>query len=378
MKLLISGGHLTPALAVIEELRVSHPDVQVVFIGRAFLQEKEGMKSREREEIEKRNIPYHEIQAAKFHRTYLWRNAEELGRFLPSLKQVYTILKQDKPDVFLSFGGYLAVPIAVVCKILGIPVVTHEQTKTAGLANQWIAHFASRVAVSYEDSRKFFPREKTVITGNPVRPSFLRAMKTAPDWLTQLDIHTPLIYVTGGSQGSHVLNTTLSAILAELTKHATVIHQCGASVGSNYVKELQVAKDALFPELQKRYYVQEWFAEQDVAWLFQHARLVLSRSGANTVQEIVVSKIPAVFVPLPFAHNNEQLKNAQWLTEQGSALLLLQKDLLPTALLQTLLEALNNHKDMRKQAEKVAKQSPTIHAAEHIVSLCLQAYEASR
>lgn len=378
MKLLITGGHLTPALAVIEELRLYHKSVEILFIGRAFMQEKEGMKSREQEEMEKRGIPYFEIEAPKFHRTYFWRNLEELPRFFPSLKTVYQLLRKEKPDVLLSFGGYLAMPVALLCKLLRIPVVTHEQTKTAGLANQWIARLAHTVAVSYEDSRKFFPREKTVLTGNPVRPSFLKEIFQRPKWAKTIPSDISLLFVTGGSQGSHVLNTTMAAILPDIVKKMAVVHQCGSSAGSVYLKELEAVKSGLPEAHRSRYYPAEWFSEVDVAWLFQNATLVLSRSGANTVQEIMISKVPAIFVPLPFAHNNEQLKNAQWLVEQGSALLLLQKDLLPEQLMETIQSGLRRYATLKKRAEKVAQHSVSAHAAKHLVQLCISAYETTR
>jgi len=378
MKLLITGGHLTPALAVIEELRQKHPSVEVIFIGRAFLQEREGMQSREREEMEKRSIPYFEIEAPKFHRTYFWRNLEELPRFFPSVKAVYTILKQHRPDVFLSFGGYLAMPVALLCKVLRIPIITHEQTKTAGLANQWIARLANTVAISYEDSKKFFPREKVVLTGNPVRPSFLKTIRQKPAWAKAFNSDLPMLFVTGGSQGSHVLNTTVAAVLPELLQKVCLVHQCGASMNARYLKELLGVRQELPPELQSRYHPAEWFAEEEVAWLFQNSALVLSRSGANTVQEILVSGVPAVFVPLPFAHNNEQLKNAQWLEEQGSALLLLQKDLLPDALLDTLKSALRRQVTLKKRALRLSETAAAGTAAKLLVRLCFEAYEATR
>lgn len=378
MKLLITGGHLTPALAVIEELRQKHPSVEVVFIGRAFLQEREGMQSREREEMEKRSIPYFEIEAPKFHRTYFWRNLEEIPRFLPSVRAVYSILKQHKPDVFLSFGGYLAMPVALLCKMLHIPIITHEQTKTAGMANQWIARLATTVALSYEDSKKFFPREKVVLTGNPVRPSFLKAVRQKPSWAKDCAADVPLLFLTGGSQGSHVLNTTVAAILPQLLQKVYLVHQCGASMNARYLKELMAAKQELPPELQSRYHPAEWFSEEEVAWLFQNATLVLSRSGANTVQEIMVSGVPAIFVPLPFAHNNEQLKNAQWLEDQGSALVLLQKDLLPDALLEMMKTALRRQPTLKKRAVRLSETATAGKAAKELVRLCIQAYEANR
>ena len=377
MKILISGGHLTPALAVIHAIRQRSPRTQIVFVGREYMQEKEKMQSREREEIEKQHMKFYEIPAAKFHRTHVFRNVEEFFRFIPSIKKSYDIITAEKPDIFLSFGGYLAVPLALVSYGLHVPVLTHEQTKTAGMANQLIAHVATKVLISYEDSKQFFPRKKTLFTGNPLRPSFARNFRKKPEWLKQVPLTLPLVYVTGGSQGSHIINQTLRNILPELTQSYLVVHQCGASQGSSYLHDLEEARNALPPQKQKRYILREWISEEDVAWLFQHAALVVARSGANTVHEIAVSKVPAIFIPLPFAHNNEQVKNAMPLVEQGSAVILPQKDLVPSMLLQTIRVAIRRKETMQKHAELMGTQEMN-DAASRIAEYCFTLYEYTK
>jgi UDP-N-acetylglucosamine--N-acetylmuramyl-(pentapeptide) pyrophosphoryl-undecaprenol N-acetylglucosamine transferase len=363
----MTGGHLTPALAVIYAFRSSSPKTKFIFIGREFSQEKEGMRSRESDEMKKLRIPFFSIKAAKFHRTYFWRNAEELIRLVPSFKQTYDILTSQRPDVFISFGGYLAVPVAIVCRFLKIPILTHEQTRTCGLANQLIGKIADIVAISYEQSRKYFAGRNIVFTGNPVRPSFLQIFRVKPAWL-DVPLNKPLIYATGGSQGSHVLNLTLKQILAELTEDNIVVHQCGASDGGAYLHELEEVRATLPKVQQRRYIIREWVGEQDVAWIFQHADLVVARSGANTVHEVMISAVPAIFVPLPFAHRNEQLKNAQLLEEKGAAVILQQQDLIPKTLLETVRSCLKRREKMREQSEKLRKE--VVHdAAERIAEL---------
>lgn len=377
MKVVISGGHLTPALAVIHAFQKSRRPVELVFIGREFMQEKEQMLSREKEEMAKRNITFYDIPAAKFHRTHILRNIEEITRLFPSLHQTYQILSKERPDLFLSFGGYLAFPIALVCRILNIPVITHEQTKTAGLANQVIAYLATKIAVSFEESKKFFPKEKVVLTGNPLRPAFARASSKKPAWLSSLpktSDQLPMIFVTGGSQGSHIINTTLSAILDPLTKRAVVVHQCGTSADSAYLRDLEKQRTQLSLAQQRRYVVREWINEEDVVWMFQHASLVVSRSGANTVQEVVVSKVPAIFIPLPFAHNNEQLKNAQAAAAKGSAVIIGQKDLIPSTLLRTITSCLRRYPVMKKRAE-ILTQDDGSDAAKRLIAACFEVYD---
>jgi UDP-N-acetylglucosamine--N-acetylmuramyl-(pentapeptide) pyrophosphoryl-undecaprenol N-acetylglucosamine transferase len=373
MKVAISGGHLTPALAVMEAFRRLYPDVQIIFIGREYAQEKEQLRSKERDEVERRGIPFFAISAAKVHRTYFWRNIGEFIKFWPSVNKVRKIFQQEKPDVFLSFGGYLAVPIAIVSKLSHIPVITHEQTRSAGLANSLIARISDVVAVSYERTRESFPKHKVVVTGNPLRPAFRRFDHKKPEWL-RVSLSLPLIYVTGGSQGSHVLNQNLSRIIGELVKKAVVVHQCGASNASSYIHEMELVRASLSHADQKHYIVREWIAEEDVAWLFQHASVVIARSGANTVLEVAASKTPAIFIPLPFAHDNEQLKNAQWLANAGSASILLQKDLTAQSLLSAISHVLRRQTTMKHLAERVSKKV-ILNSDERLAQLCITLYE---
>lgn len=371
----MSGGHLTPALAVIHAFRAQDPKMRIVFVGREFAQEQERMPSREREEMQKLRIPFYSITAAKFHRTYFLRNIGEIFRLVPSLKQTYDIFLLEKPDILILFGGYLAVPLALVARMLRIPIITHEQTRTYGMANKAIAYLAEKVAVSSENSRKFFPREKVVVTGNPVRPAFMEQFRKKPEWLAATPINKPVIYVTGGSQGSHVLNQTLKTLIPDVTKHMIVIHQCGASAGSAYMHELEAARNQLPTQQQKRYVIREWVSEQDVAWLFQHVDLVIARSGANTVHEILVSKVPAIFIPLPFSHANEQYKNAQMLSATGAAVIIQQQDLIPKTLFDSIKKCLKRGDGMRKRAEELSHDS-SVNAAEQIVSLAREVYAA--
>ena len=368
MKVVMSGGHLTPALAVIHAFRITAPKTKIIFIGREFSQEKEHMRSRERDEMKKLHIPFFTIEAAKFHRTYFLRNFLEIFRFFPSLRHVYTILKSERPEVFISFGGYLAVPISIVCKMMNIPIITHEQTRTGGLANQLIAHLADTVAISFEHSKKYFPKHKVVLTGNPVRPAFHEVFRKKPEWLQHVPLNKPIVYVTGGSQGSQVLNQTLRLLLPSLTKHVILIHQCGGSASSHYLHELEAEQELLPTQQKKQYIVREWIKEEDVAWIFQHADLVVARSGANTVHEIMMSQVPAIFIPLPFSHMNEQLKNAQILEEKGAAVVIQQHDLIPKKLYETILMCLRKSDRMRACAEEVDKELVT-DAAERIVIL---------
>ncbi len=338
MNLYITGGHLTPALAVIDELQKKYPDVHIFFIGRDTSQALTKQPSHERKEVKARNIPFFAIDAAKFHRAQAWLNLFEIVKIIPSLIAVYLVFRKHRPDAILSFGGYLALPVCVVGKFLKARIVTHEQTKVAGLANQVLGHLADRIAVAHTESLQFFPKQKTVVTGNPIRSSLFREYKTPPKWLTGVSNEKPLLYVTGGSQGSQIINRTIAALLPRLVRDFVVVHQCGVTVDHHYVRDLEQEREKLSEELQLRYIVREWIEEKEVSYLFRHAKFVISRAGANTVQELMLAATPAIFIPLAFAYNDEQRANIEELVEHDASLCVLQKDLVPDALADAILE----------------------------------------
>ncbi|MBP9700261.1 UDP-N-acetylglucosamine--N-acetylmuramyl-(pentapeptide) pyrophosphoryl-undecaprenol N-acetylglucosamine transferase [Candidatus Woesebacteria bacterium] len=335
MNLYLTGGHLTPALAVVDELQKKHPKVKLFFVGREFSSTISRQPSHERSEITKRNIPFIPIDAAKYHRGNLQQSLVEITKILPSLWKMYTVFKQKRPNVVLSFGGYLAIPVCLVAKFFGARVVLHEQTAVAGLANQLVAWIADIVAVSSPDSLPFFPEGKTVVTGNPIRSSLFREYKVAPEWLSEISTEKPIIYITGGSQGSHIMNRTVSELLPRLTRDYVIVHQCGVSADHQNLLELQQEREKLSEEYQLRYIIREWVEERDVSYLFRRAKFVISRAGANTVQELTLAGTPAIFIPLQHAHNDEQFHNIEGLIKHDAGLLILQKDLVPDVLWET-------------------------------------------
>ena len=230
----------------------------------------------------------------------------------------------------LSFGGYIALPVAIAAWTLGIPVVTHEQTENLGLANRIIARFARRVLTARESGVPI----RRVLFNPPLRPSF------------PIDTARPIVYITGGSTGARSLNTLVFPIVSELVKTYTVIHQLGSGDKSNA------------PIAQNRYVVAEFFDAADIAWMYHHASLLIGRAGANTVAEAAALGVPALFIPLPWAAGDEQTKNAQTLAAGGMAVVLEQKKLTGNDLfiyVRTMMQSIHRYK---KSAEIVARKYP--------------------
>jgi UDP-N-acetylglucosamine--N-acetylmuramyl-(pentapeptide) pyrophosphoryl-undecaprenol N-acetylglucosamine transferase len=337
MKILITGGHLTPALAFIDYIQENYPKDKIFFVGRTLARKKSKQQSREKQEISKRKIEFIPFTSTKLSKNNFLERVRAFPLLTASTIKSIGILGKIKPDVFVSFGGYLAVPVTFASWFMRVPIITHEQTRTSGIANKLISKLSDKVAVSYPESIKYFPKGKTHLTGSLIRKKILSKNNPQPKWINKTQ-KQPILYITGGSQGSEIINHTTAQIIRILTKDWTVIHQCGNPTKTrNYKKELTKVKNKLPKDNRNNYYIKEWLNENDLAWVYSNTKAMVSRAGANTTEEIATRNIPSVLIPLPFSHNDEQLKNAQALSNKNQAILLEQKFLSP----ETLIESIN-------------------------------------
>jgi len=225
MRILLTGAHLTPALAMIDFIQTNHPEHELLFVGRLYSQEKLSQKAVEKEEVEKRKVKFIPFTAPKFVNYSFLTQMETFIAFPKTVKQAREILIKEKIELFLSFGSYLAVPFAIAAKSLGIAIVTHEQTVVMGKANQFISLLADKVAISYPETSRYLKRKDFVLTGNPVRSRLFAKDLKRPNWLpADAD---KILLVMGGNQGSFVLNDLIKANLPALLENYVIVHQCG-------------------------------------------------------------------------------------------------------------------------------------------------------
>lgn len=327
MKILISGGHLTPALAFIDLVKAEHPQDKIVFVGREFSQNRLRQKAVERSEVEARGIKFISLASVSADLNRLADLFIKPAKFLYSLIQANQILNQEDPDVFLSFGGYLAVPLALIAYLKKVPIVTHEQTKVAGRATQFLSKLADKIAVTFENTKYLPELNNLVVTGNPLRPAIFNEKVQQPAWFHSTD-DCPLLLIMGGNQGSKKINDVVQALLPELIKDWQIVHLCGRpNLENNYKKKLTRAAAILKPEEKNRYFVKEWISGSDLSWLYRYAYGAISRAGVNSLLELTALDVPTIFIPLPQANFNEQLENAQWLADSDAALILEEKEL---------------------------------------------------
>lgn len=348
MKVVLIGGHLSPALALLDTFSSSD---EVVFFGRKFAFANDTQPSLEYQTVTDLGIRFVSIRTGRVQRNLSFGSVREVTKIPVGFWQAYKELQKIKPDVVVGFGGYLSVPVCLAAKTLGIPVVIHEQTLEAGLANKVLSRFADKICVSWENSVQFFPKDKVVITGNPVK-KFGSEKSTLI--LLEREKNLPLLYVTGGSTGAHALNVLVEESLTTLLEKYRVIHQTGEASEFDDFTRLS-AMQARFPaQLQSRYHLEKFIPPLSVGDIMQQADLVVSRSGINTVTEILFFGVPALFIPLPVGQRNEQLKNAEFVKKIGLAEITQQRSTTAESLVQKIEQMLLNihtykaHKDEAK------------------------------
>ncbi len=319
-KVMMTGGHITPAVATIEELREKYPDWEILFVGRKSALEGHITHSEEYRLIRGLGLKFLPIMAGRLKREGGLRAVMGLTKLPVGIFQALWYVGWYKPALVISFGGYIALPVVLAAWTWRVPVITHEQTMRPGLTNRIIAHLAEKICISFPDTVSQFSGNKhIVITGLPVRQHVLRSPKKAP-----FPIHPtmPLLLIVGGSTGSTSINEVVFAALPELLRTYTVVHQ----VGRISERRASDVESNLSPAQRDRYLPVPYLSTDAYSYLLHKAALIIGRSGANTVTEIALCGKVAVFIPLPWAGGNEQYYNAKVLEDAGSAVILEQKN----------------------------------------------------
>lgn len=309
MKVVIIGGHLTPALAVIEELS---KDAGILYIGRKHAIEGDKSVSLEYSTITSKNIPFVDLKTGRLQRAVSRHILTSLSKIPVGFVQSLLALKKFGPDVVVGFGGYISFPVILAAKTLKIPVVIHEQTLEIGFANKLVSRFADKICISFNSSKKFFPEEKVILTGNPVRSTVIKPTKKI-----NIERNGPLIFITGGSLGSHFINQLVENSLTKLVDKYTIVHQVGDARDFKDFEKLSILKEGLNNNKRGRYVISKFLSPEEIGSILKMADLVVSRAGINTISELILLEKPALLIPIPFSQKNEQLKNAVFFKELG-------------------------------------------------------------
>jgi len=316
MKVMIAvggGGHFSPALAVIEQMP---KDWNILLVGREHAFEGDSALSLEYQTAKRLGLAFEPLTTGRIQRKFTKHTFGSLAKIPVGLAQAKKIITRFQPDIVLSFGGYISVPVVLAAAVSRVPIVIHEQTLHAGLANKVASRFAAKICVSWEESAKFFPKNKIVLTGNPMRKEFIQGTRD-PGLGSRKDSRFPLIYITGGSGGAHGINVLVEGCLEKLLEKFTIIHQTGDAKEFGDYDRLENFRSSLPENLQKNYSLRKFIKPEEVWSIMEKADLVISRSGINTVTELLYLGKPCLLIPLPYGQHNEQRTNAAFITRVG-------------------------------------------------------------
>ena len=335
-----SGGHAHAAISFIQYLEKDFTNAkeQILYIGGNLAMEGEkGGKSVEQKLLEKTDYNYKIIRAGKLQRYFNFRTISLLFKTLGGFIDSFKVLKKEKPDLIFSTGGYVTVPVCIAGRILKIPVYIHEQTTTVGLANRISAKFAKKVFITFPGSKRYFPKDKTVHTGNIIKRDLLRRRETGEitkivDKMKKEQKELPILYISGGSQGSHILNTTIREMMTYLVQYYQVILQTGDNKIFKDYYNIYKDKQKLSKKVQHRFHIVKYIEAEEIGYIYKNMDLFIGRSGANTIYELGLLKRPAILIPIPWVRKNEQYKNAQLLEKLNLAKIIPEGELTPDKL----------------------------------------------
>ena len=297
-KILLTGGgtagHVTPNIALLPDLKAEGYDIH--YIG--------SYNGMEKKLIEAQGIHYDGISTGKFRRYLSVKNLSDPFRVIKGFRQAKKLIREYKPDVVFSKGGFVAVPVVLAAGHYHVPVIIHESDMTPGLANKICMKTASKICCNFPETVKLLPADKAVLTGTPIRRELLNGSRAAGFAFTGLTDDKPILLMMGGSTGSRAVNAGLRSALVQLLKEFHVIHLCG--------------KGNLDSTLAQPGYVQYEYISDELKDLFAISDIVLSRAGANAICELLALKKPNILVPLPAeVSRGDQILNANSFLKAG-------------------------------------------------------------
>ena len=329
-----TAGHVTPNIALMGRLK--EQGYQISYIG--------SYNGIEKTLIEELGIPYYGISSGKLRRYFDLKNFTDPFRVLKGFSEARKLLKQLKPDVVFSKGGFVTVPVVVAAGRLKIPAIIHESDMTPGLANKLCIPSAVKVCCNFPETKGHLPEGKAVVTGTPIRPELLQGDADKGRAFTGFTSEKPVIMIIGGSLGAQAVNDAIRRILPELLKDFQVVHLCGKGKRDDSKNDLKG-------------YVQYEYIESELADLFAMADIVISRAGANAICELQALKKPNLLIPLSAnASRGDQILNARSFEKQGFSMVLEEEDITDEVLLRAVHDLYDRRETYRAAMENAPGQ----------------------
>src|ERR1035437_8372840 len=337
-----TGGHIFPAISIANALEKQFPDAEILFVG--------ALGRMEMERIPAAGYKIEGLPISGFDRKNMFRNVKVVWNLLRSLVLARRIIGRFKPEVAIGVGGYASAPTLRAASALGVPTVSQEQNSYAGVTNKLLAKNAKKICVAYEGMERFFPKEKVVLTGNPVRQDlFSIAPKTVEAFqFFGLDPQKKTILIVGGSLGARTINQSIIAGLEKLAKaNVQIIWQSGKIYIEN-------ARKAAEPFASANLLVTDFVSRMDLAYSI--ADLVVSRAGASSISELCLLPKPVILIPSPNVAEDHQTQNALALVRKDAAVMIKDVDSVGQ-LVDKALELINDADALKALSDNILKMA---------------------
>lgn len=331
MKVIISaggtGGHIYPALAIVNKIKEKEPESSFLYIGTHNRMEKDI--------VPKHDIPFEPIEIYGFNKRNILKNFKTIYMFLKSLKRCRKLIKNFNPDIVIGVGGYVTGPVIYEAHKLKYKTLIHEQNSIPGKSNKFLSRYTDKIAVSFKSSMNFFPKNKVVFTGNPCS-EYAKIVEDVSKTEFGLTEEKKLVYIVMGSLGA----SNVSDI---------IVKSLNLFKDKNY-EVLFITGDALYQKVSQSEYPSNVkivpYIDNQVR-ILKKADLVVTRCGATTLSEIIALKIPSILIPSPYVPNNHQYKNALDLVNNKSAILIEEKDLNKDILVSSIDKLINDEDTLK-------------------------------
>ena len=348
-----TGGHIYPAIAIANELKNKFPKAEFLFVG--------AKDKMEMQKVPQAGYKIKGLWIAGLQRKLTLRNAMFPFKLTSSLWNSYLILKKFKPNVVIGTGGFASGAVLKMANILNIPTVVQEQNSYPGITNKLLAKKASSICVAYENLERFFPKEKTILTGNPVRQDLISVESKREEAIAyfNLDETKKTLLVLGGSLGARRINQLIAKEIDFLLENnIQVIWQCGKLYHEQYqnhnVANVQVVS---------------FIDRMDL--IYSAADFIISRSGASSVSELCIIGKPTIFIPSPNVAEDHQTKNAKSICDKNGAILIKEPELENKfeTIFKDLISNEEKQKELSQNIKKLAKPNATKDIVDEIVKL---------
>ena len=342
-----TGGHIYPAISIANELLLREKDSEILFVG-------------SKDKMEMKIVPKHGynilgLWISGINRKNMFKNMFVPFKLLVSIFQSLIIIKRFQPSVVIGTGGYASGPILYIANILNIPTLIQEQNSYPGITNKILSKKVKKICVAYKNLERFFPKQKIVITGNPVRSNILENKDSFDEGIKffDLDPNKKIMLVIGGSLGSREINKAIYS-MKDYLEHINlqVIWQCGKLYFDQYSKKNISENIRLYDFL------------DNIGLAFSVSDFIISRAGASSVSELSVVGKPVIFIPSPNVAEDHQLKNAKAIVKNNGALMVEEKDMQD---LKMKINELNSSSDLRNKLSRNIKKSAYVNATSDIV-----------